>query len=572
MVTSTSSPGLMGAASPPQGEEFPKFTPEQIRRIAARGRTRAARAGEFIFRAGDPIAPIFVVLQGRVDVLRLQGDRSDIIVSHGPGQFGGEINMLLGRPALFDARVLKAGEIIELDRESLLALLQTDAELSEVFMRAFMLRRLALVENREGDVVVVGSLKCPGTLRVKEFLNRNNHPYAYLSFNRDEADHGLPADAVGDLLALLERFQITEDDIPVVVWRGEQVLRKPSNAQIAELLGFNLAVDLSRVRDLVVVGAGPSGLAAAVYAASEGLDVLVMERVAPGGQAGASSRIENYLGFPSGIEGQKLAELAFDQAQRLGAQFAIAREGIRLHCDRQPYEVEIDSGATVHTRAVVVATGAAYRKLSLQNVPRFEGLGIFYAAGHMEAQLCQGEEVVVVGGGNSAGQAAVFLCSKAAHVHLLVRSDTLSISMSRYLIRQIEENTKITVRYYTELIALEGDGHLERLRWKHKTTGAVEEREIRHVFVMTGAEPATAWVEGCLTLDEKGFIKTGRDLTSEELSSGSWSLSRQPTLLETSVPRVFAVGDVRCGNVKRVASAVGEGAVVVSFVHQALSQ
>ena len=398
-----------------------------------------------------------------------------------------------------------------------------------------------------------------GTLRVKEFLTRNAHPYTYLDLDRDT-----------DVQAVLDRFQVTERDVPVVVCRGELVLRNPSNDVIAECLGLNPALDSAQVYDLIVVGAGPAGLAAAVYAASEGLKVLVLEERAPGGQAGSSSKIENYLGFPTGISGQALAGRALAQAQKFGAQVLIAKGAKRLSRAHNPYGIAIGGDACVRARALVIATGAEYRKPALDNLLRFEGVGVYYAATFMEAQLCVDKEVVVIGGGNSAGQAAVFLAQTCRHVHILVRSRGLAETMSRYLIRRIEDHPHITVHAHTEVVAVEGDGHLERVRWRNNQSGATETHDVEHLFVMAGAIPATRWLDGCVALDAKGFIKTGADLTPEDLASAKWAPARPPYSLETSMPGVFAVGDVRAGNVKRVASAVGEGSIAISFVHRVL--
>jgi thioredoxin reductase (NADPH) len=321
-----------------------------------------------------------------------------------------------------------------------------------------------------------------------------------------------------------------------------------------------------------VVGARPSGLSAAVYSASEGLDVLVLEANAPGGQAGSSSKIENYLGFPTGISGQELAARAYTQAQKFGAQLLIATRATQLACDRKPYAIEIDHGPRVPARAVIIATGAEYRRLSLEHLSQFEGAGVYYGATFVEAQVCGGEEVIVVGGGNSAGQAAVFLAHTASRVHILVRSGGLAESMSRYLIRRIEETPAIVLRPYTVITALEGGDHLERVRWRDNQTGTSETHDIRHVFAMTGAVPNTRWLEGCVALDAHGFIKTGPDLSPEDLAAARWPLARAPHLLETSLPGVFAVGDVRGGNIKRVASAAGEGSIAVAFVHQVLRE
>jgi thioredoxin reductase (NADPH) len=350
------------------------------------------------------------------------------------------------------------------------------------------------------------------------------------------------------------------------------VLRNPSNEQIANCLGFNASIDQTHVRDVVIVGAGPAGLAAAVYGASEGLDVLVVESNAPGGQAGSSSRIENYLGFPTGISGQELANRAYAQAQKFGAEVIIASGATQLTCGRKPYAVAVGNGSRVPARAVIIATGAEYRRLPLENLSQFDGAGVYHGATFVEAQLCGGEEVIVVGGGNAAGQAAVFLAETTRRVHIVVRAGGLAATMSRYLIRRIEESPAIVVHANTEVAALEGGDHLERVRLRNNQTGSEEIHDIRHVFLMTGAVPNTGWLEGCVALDARGFIKTGPDLSADDLASAGWPLSRAPHLLETSLPGVLAVGDVRGGNVKRVASAVGEGSIAVSFVHQILGE
>lgn len=538
---------------------FPTLTPAQVARIAVHGRRRIVQAGEILVDAGDEEPPFFVLIEGQIEIVRPSGVTETQVAVHEPGQFTGETQMLSGRRSLVKARISKSGEVIELDRDHLLALVQTDSELSEIIMRAFILRRVELIAHGLGDVVLVGSDHCSGTLRVKEFLTRNGHPYAYIDLDRD-----------ADVQTLLDRFQISQFDVPVLICRGDVVLRNPTNPQIAACLGFNAKIDHTKIRDVVIVGAGPAGLAAAVYAASEGLDVLVIETSAPGGQAGASSKIENYLGFPTGISGQDLAARAYTQAQKFGAQVVIAQSALRLHCEHKLYTVEINDGRQIPARTVIIATGAEYRKPQIDNLSRFEGAGIYYGATFMEAQLCVGEEVVVIGGGNSAGQAAVFLAHSAKRVHMLVRSGGLASSMSRYLIRRIEENPAIVLRTHTEIVALEGAYHLERLTWHDHKSAKVETSDIRHVFYMTGGVPNTKWLEGCVARDAKGFIKTGADLTPEDLTEAGWPLGRAPNLLETSLPGVFAAGDVRSGGIKRVASAVGEGSISVSFVHQAL--
>ena len=540
---------------------FPTLTPDQVSRMAAHGRRRSTVAGEVLVEVGDKPVPVFVMVSGEVQVVQPTDRGETLIVSYHAGQFSGEANMLSGRRALGRLRVSEAGEVIQLDRERLLALIQTDAELSEILMRAYILRRLELIAHDLGDVVVIGSAHNAGTLRVKAFLSRNGHPFHYIDLDRD-----------GEAQELLDRFHISVADIPVLICRGDAVLKNPSNARVADCLGFNDEIDDTRVSDLLIVGAGPAGLAAAVYGASEGLDVLVLESNVPGGQAGSSSRIENYLGFPTGISGLDLTGRAYAQALKFGAHVIVAKGATRLDCDGQRYTVEIDGGPRIRSRAVIIATGAEYRKPALANLSRFEGAGVYYGATPMEAQLCVGEDVVVVGGGNSAGQAAVFLASPARRVHMLVRAAGLAETMSRYLIRRIEENPAIVVCTNTEIVALEGDDKLARIQWRGNRSGDVETHDIRHVFIMTGADPNTRWLHGCLILDDQGFVKTGPDLSTEELVNAKWPLARPPFLLETSRPRIFAVGDVRGGNVKRVASAVGEGSIAVALVHQALRQ
>ena len=546
----------------PSGIErmFPTLTPAQVARIGAQGRVRSIQEGEVLVEPGQQIVPFFVVTAGQIEIVRPSGTTETLVAVYGPAQFTGEVNMLSGRPAMLRVRVRESGEVLELDREHLVTLVQTDNELSEVIMRAFNLRRVELIAHGLGDVVVVGSNHCAGTLRVKEFLTRNGHPYSYIDLDRDV-----------DVQDLLDRFHISAADVPVVICRGEVVLRNPTNQQIARCLGFNEAIDQTRIHDAVIVGAGPAGLAAAVYGASEGLDVLLLETKAPGGQAGSSSKIENYLGFPTGISGQALAGRAYTQAQKFGAHIMIAQGATGLACDHTPYGVELDDNLSVLARTVIIATGAAYRKPGIDNLSRFENVGVYYGATFMEAQLCRGEEVVVVGGGNSAGQAAVFLAQTAKRVHILVRTGGLAESMSRYLIRRIEESPRILLRTKTEIVALEGAENLEIVRWRDES-GNIESYDIRHVFLMTGAVPATCWLNGCVALDGKNFIKTGPDLSEADLAAAHWPLPRAPYLLETSLPGVFAVGDVRSGNIKRVASAVGEGSIAISFVHQILRE
>lgn len=538
---------------------FPRLTPAQLARIEAHATRLDVASEQVLLGPGERSSRLYVVLSGSLELQLPARDGIHPLFLLHAGHFSGEMSSLRGSAGFVRIRVREPGTVLALEVGELRALVQTDAELSELLMRAFILRRMALMQAGTSDVMLLGSHHAPDTLRLQEFLTRNAFPYL-----------NIDADTDADVQALFERFHVRSEDLPVVICRGTEVFKNPSNRCVAECLGMNALVDETRVHDLLIVGAGPAGLAAAVYAASEGLDVRVLESMAPGGQAGTSSKIENYLGFPTGISGQALAGRALSQAQKFGAVITVATPAIRLRCEQWPYRVELD-GSTVSARVVLIATGAKYRTPQIRHLERFVGVGIYYAATHLEAKLCQGEDVAIVGGGNSAGQAAVFLASSCRHVHVLVRAAGLAASMSRYLIRRIEECRNITLHTQTEITQLEGNQRLERLCWCHQG-GAEEAQPIRHVFMMTGAEPSTAWLEQCVTLDTHGFVKTGADLSAAELTAARWPLTRTPYLMETSLPGVFAAGDVRADSVKRVASGVGEGSVCVQFVHRALAE
>jgi thioredoxin reductase (NADPH) len=541
---------------------FPRLTPAQIDRVATIGQKRAVRAGEVLFEAGDRNTRFYVVVDGTIEIMRPLSGQEELLVTHDAGQFTGEINMLSARRSLVRARVAAPGTVIALEREQLRALVYRDSELSEILMRAFILRRVGLLATGTADMVLIGSRHSAGTLRLKEFLTRNGQPFTYQDV---ETEPGVQA--------MLEGFHVRVNEVPVVLCcRATKILKNPSIEELASALGLSSDLDAAVVRDVVIVGAGPSGLAAAVYAASEGLDVLVLEENAPGGQAGTSSRIENYLGFPTGISGQALAGRALNQAEKFGADVQIARHVVRLDCDSKPYQIHLAGGEVVRTRSIVIATGAQYRKPDIAELSRYEGAGIMYSATHLEAQLCEGERVAVVGGGNSAGQAAVFLAQTATKVDVLIRGPGLAESMSRYLIQRIEDNANVTLRTRTQIEALEGESWLERVRWRHVVSGDAETHAIRHVFMMTGAVPNTGWVKGCVLLDENSFVKTGTDIQPDELQEAHWPLSRPPYLMETTIPGVFAVGDARSGSVKRIASAVGEGSICVQLIHRALAE
>ncbi len=544
----------------PRGEAFPILTPDQINRVRAASKVRKVEVGDILFEPGDSNIPFFVLLSGSLEIVQpgLQGER--LIVKHGPGQFTGEITMISGRASLARGRVTEAGEFLEMSSDDLRTLVARDEELSEIFMRAFILRRVTLINRGQGNVIVMGSRHSAQTLRLREFLTRNGHPHTYVDLDTDTSSQ-----------ELLDRFHVTMEEIPVVICNNRTVLRSPSIQELARCLGLNAHITASELRDVVIVGAGPSGLAAAVYAASEGLDVLVIEADSPGGQAGSSSKIENYLGFPMGISGNELAGRAAAQAQKFGAKVLIANTVTKLNCEQRPYELTVDCGQTIKARTVVIASGAQYNKPNLDNLKKFEGQGVYYGATYIEAQLCGTDDAIVVGGGNSAGQAAVYLSQTAGKVHMLVRSSQLSDTMSRYLIQRIEENPAIEIHYSTQIVSLDGDAQLESVTWQDKNTGEKSVHNIRHVFIMAGASPRTEWLKGCLLLDSKGFILTGRDLDPFS-QSFKWPLPRAPQMLETSLPGVFAVGDVRAGNVKRVAAAVGEGSISIYLVHRALAE
>jgi len=534
---------------------FPKLDAGQIARLAALGRRQDAKAHEVVLEQGDLHHGIFVVLSGSIEVIRVSAGVETVLHVLGRGEFTGDVNLLSGRGTLIRGRAVEASTLLEVDRANLRHIMQTDAALGEIFLNAFLLRRVFLISNSIGDAVLIGSNHSSDTLRLREFLTRNGQPHTYLDVEVDP-----------EVQTVLDQFGVPLADIPVLICRGAVALRNPSNSEAAECLGLNAGIDQGDVSDVVVVGAGPSGLAAAVYGASEGLKVLVLEKNAPGGQAGSSSRIENYLGFPMGISGQELSNRAFVQAEKFGAHIAIAQSAKGLKTSQPPYTIELDDGGSARGRTVIIAAGSRYRRLDLPNLSQFEGVGVYYGATHIEATVCIDEEVAIVGGGNSAGQAAVFLAGSAKHVYLVVRGPCLAKTMSRYLISRIEASPQITLMAWTRIEALEGETHLNRVLLHNTKTGATETRDIQHVFMMTGADPNTEWLRGNLALDAKGFIKTGAEVQD------GWPLRRLPYPLETSRPGVFAVGDIRSESVKRVASAVGEGSMVVQFVHKVLAE
>jgi thioredoxin reductase (NADPH) len=543
-------------------QAFPVLTPAQIDRIRPYGTLRAVHAGEILFEAGQRALPCFVLLSGKLDIVitSLSGDH--VFATHGPGNFSGDMVLISGTGSMARGRVAEPGEFLEVTLDALHVLIARDAELSDIFMRAFIQRRLALIAGGMGNVIILGSRHSANTLRLREFLTRNGHPHAYVDLDSDAAAQ-----------ELLDRFNVTIDEIPIVICSGNAVLRNPTTQRLAECLGLSGTVDESRIRDVAIVGGGPAGLAAAVYAASEGLDAVVIEADFPGGQAGSSSKIENYIGFPTGVSGLELTRRAVVQAEKFGAQMMVGQRVVQLNCDRRPYQLTLENGSILQARSIIIAAGAQYNKPNVANLKQFEGNGVYYAATFMESQLCGSDEVIVIGGGNSAGQAAVFLAETAHKVYMLVRGKTLSETMSRYLTQRIARHPVIELHLEAELQSLEGDSHLERVTWLDRSSGESTTREIRHVFVMAGASPHSDWLRACVALDQQGFVLTGRDLDPVLADAPQkWPLGRPPQMLETSLPAVFAVGDIRSGNVKRVASAVGEGSISIHLVHRALAE
>jgi thioredoxin reductase (NADPH) len=535
-------------------ELFPVLTEAQVGRVGPFGKERRFADGESLWETGDRGISFFVVLEGEIAI---HSGADALVTVHGVREFSGDVDLLSGRPVAVRGRARGATRVLEVVSERFRALIAADAGLGETLLRAFLMRRIALMAAGLGRVQLIGSRYSAATLALQEFLTRNAVPYSFVDVEKD-----------ADVQATLEGFGVAVDDVPVVICGGTRVMKKPTIEEVAGCLGLN-SVHEDVVRDVVVVGAGPAGLASAVYAASEGLDALVLEASAPGGQAGSSTRIENYLGFPSGISGQLLASRALVQAQKFGAELAVARTAARLDCGRRPYRIGLD-GTSVSAKTVIVATGVQYRKPDIPDLARFIGAGVYFGATPLEGNLCADEEVVVVGGGNSAGQAGVYLAGVARRVTILVRGAGLKETMSRYLVRRIEGTPNVRLLVRTRITALAGDGHLERVTWEGPDGPATS--EVRHVFLMTGADPNTAWLESCVVLDAKGFVKTGPDLGAAELKAAGWPLARPPMLFETSLPGIFAVGDVRASSVKRVAAAVGEGSVCVQLVHKVLAE
>jgi thioredoxin reductase (NADPH) len=548
-------------ADKPVGKDeiSPRLTADQIGQLEAYGTRELVRKGQLLFDEGDHQIDFFVVLSGSLEIRQYVGDGFRRVVLSNPGSFTGDPATLSGSAAVLQAHVSEDSEVLRISGEQFRRVVVVNSELSDLILRTFLIRRSAQIEAGYSAIKVIGSRFARDTHRLREFLTRNNQPYTFLDLEKDPG--------VADLL---EQFGVGVQETPIILHRDKDIYKNPTDEKVAHYLGLDV-VATDDLCDVVVVGSGPAGLAASVYAASEGLSVTAIDTTAPGGQAGTSSKIENYLGFPTGISGRDLADRATMQAQKFGARLANPVRAVRLKREGANYQVDFADGRSIRGRSVVISTGARYRRLDVPGAEKFEGCGIYYGATAMESELCHGREAVIVGGGNSAGQGAVFLARCASAVHVVIRRDNLVDTMSRYLIRRIEETPNIHLHPRTEVTGLSGQSCLESIELT--TRGEPSRRlDSGHLFLFIGALPCTAWLDGTLALDDKGFVKTGADLTDLELHCFGWQGERPPTLFETSMPRVYAVGDARSGSVKRVASAVGEGSIVVQFIHRALGE
>jgi thioredoxin reductase (NADPH) len=545
------------AETPDRYGAFPRLSDAQIETLARHGERQRVEPGEVLFREGDKRYDFFVVLDGKVMVVSGYGGEERMIAVHGPRRFLGELSLLTGQAAFFTAVVREPGEVLVVPVERLRALVTQDTVLGDIVLRAYLLRREMLIGLGAG-FQIVGSRFSPDSRSLREFAARNRLPYRWIDLEEDEAAE-----------ALLNGLDVAPEETPVVIWRGNQVLRNPSNEELAQMVGLRARSVAEDVCDLLVVGAGPAGLAAAVYGASEGLGTVALDAVATGGQAGTSPRIENYLGFPSGISGAELADRAEIQAEKFGARISVPAEATALDERDGYYVVRFDDGSEATARTVLITTGARYRKLDVPRLEELEGTCVYYAATMMEAHLCRGDPVTVVGGGNSAGQATLFLAQHTTKVTLLIRHEDLGRDMSRYLADRIERSPKVEVLRTTEVRELVGDRALEALVVENNQTGERRRIEARELFVFIGAKPHTGWLGDKLALDDRGFVLTGRAARPAGNGEGQ-DAGHEPYLLETSLPGVFAAGDVRSGSIKRVASAVGEGAMAIRLVHARL--
>jgi thioredoxin reductase (NADPH) len=539
----------------------PKLREDQIEILSRYGQTRTTEVGEVLFRAGDTSNDFIVVLEGEVEVVDDFAGEARTMGVMRAGRFLGELNMLTGQAMYLSAMVREGGEVLAIPREQLKEVVTEEPNLSDIILKSFLARRSWGMRTGLG-LRIIGSRHSGDAKRLREFAARNRIPHVWIELEEDPKAE-----------TLLEKFGAKPSETPVTIWQGKDVLKNPTNSELARIIGLKVEAPRERTYDLVVVGAGPAGLGASVYGASEGLSTLALESIALGGQAGTSSRIENYLGFPVGLSGFELASRALVQADKFGARTAVPQEAVGLRrWEDGHYRIELLEGGEVAARSVIAATGARYRRLDVPRLERFEGVSIHYAATEAEAQRCEGEEAVVVGGGNSAGQAAVFLAGRTRRVYLLIRGDDLGKSMSRYLVDRITDAENVELLVNTEVRDLAGEDRLDGVMVEDNRAGAHRALEARGLFVFIGARANTGWLQGAVELDERGFVLTGRELDGSALEEGAWRrLSREPYPLETSLPGVFAAGDVRSDSIKRVASAVGEGSMAVRLVHQYLA-
>ena len=542
--------------TPDRDGAFPRLDEAQRARFRELGEVRAVEPGEVLFREGDETSDFFIIESGSVTIVQGYGRENRVIAVHGAHRFLGEIGLLAGQRLYLTGVVREPGEVIAVPLEKLREIVAQDKTLSDLILGAFIVRRSILIDVGTG-IKLIGSRFSPDSRRLREFLARNRIPHVWIDLERDE-----------DADALLTELSVKPEDTPVVITSSGRILRRPTNAELGSEIGLGSRAAPPPICDLVVVGAGPAGLAAAVYAASEGLDVLGIESIATGGQAGTSSRIENYLGFPAGVSGSELAQRASVQAAKFGASLTVPATAVGLAGGAAHHEVKLSDGAVATGRSVVIATGAQYRRLGVPRLRDFEGVGVYYAATETEAQLCKDAPIAIVGGGNSAGQAAMFLSGRVAECRLLIRGDDLGKSMSRYLVDQIERNDAVTVCRHTEVVELGGEDELESITVADNRSGERTVLPTRALFVFIGASPHTDWLAGQITTDSAGFLQTGRDLQGEDVTEYD---GERPLFLETSRPGIFAVGDVHSGSIKRVASAVGEGSMAVRLIHQRLA-
>ncbi|WP_299631881.1 FAD-dependent oxidoreductase [uncultured Roseobacter sp.] len=527
-------------------QTFPVLDDDQVARLRGYGTVENLAKGTVLFSRGERGVDFFLILDGSIEITDSTPDGDEIVITtHARHQFTGELDLFNQRKILVGGRTGEDSRLVRLTREQFRRMSSTEQDIGELVMRAFILRRTAFIVHSEAGVTLVGYKNDRDVVRINRFLSRNGYPLTVLE----------PGTSEGDQIVKQQG-----GDLPIICTPDGQAFHNPATAELADLLGLTEELMDDHIYDLAVVGAGPAGLSACVYGASEALDTIVIEAEAPGGQAGTSSKIENYLGFPTGISGQALAGRAWIQGQKFGATFAIARSATGIDVDGGTFRLTLEGGNTVVSRTVILACGATYRRLDLPNYEEFEGQGIHYAATALEAPFCSGTEVAVIGGGNSAGQAAVFLARHANHVHILVRGDGIADSMSNYLVNRIDQSSRITLHTHTELSALQGDRMLEQLTFRNRQTGDEEVKDVSNLFVMIGAIPNTGWMGDCVALDDKGFVLTGHDAKADSTSP-----------FATSISGIFAVGDIRSGSVKRVASGVGEGSVCISHVHEYLS-